>query len=216
MRKAGCPKGRPFDLVIHLFSAYAFIMKIVPAEHFDISDIMMIERSAFIPAIQEKQSVFEERMRTFPQGFLLLQDASDETVLKKGHAATAGYFCSEIWSCVPPSNDFFELGHSPAKVHDISGPVLYASSFALFPEYRGQHLALPFFNDCLCSLCGTFPSLKTVLLLVNQEWTGARHIYKTLGFNELRTIKNFFPSLHNNSSDGILMTAPADLFRSLK
>lgn len=187
-------------------------MNIVPAKTFDIPEIMNIERTSFIPQIQETQKTFEERLSAFPQGFLLLQDASDQTVLKNGKAVTAGYFCSEILQTLPAGDNFFELGHSALKNHHSDGIVLYVSSFALYPEYRGQKLAQPFFKDCLKNLCSAFPQIKTVLLLVNEEWTGARHIYRKLGFTEIRTIKAFFPSLHKDTADGIVMSAPAALF----
>ena len=188
-------------------------MNLVPAKSFDINTVMQIERSAFIPAIQESQKTFEKRLSAFPEGFLLLQDSSTETVLKNGGAVTAGYFCSEIWNSVPDDDNFFALGHDPEKVHKVTGPVLYASSFALFPEYRGRHLAKPFFEESLKSVCGAFPDLKTVILLVNEEWQGAKHIYESLGFKFLRTIPGFFPSLHKASSNGTLMICDAAAFR---
>ena len=135
-------------------------MNLVPAKSFDVNTVMQIERSAFIPAIQESQKTFEKRLSAFPEGFLLLQDSSTETVLKNGGAVTAGYFCSEIWNSVPDDDNFFALGHDPEKVHKVTGPVLYASSFALFPEYRGRHLAKPFFEESLKSVCGAFPDLN--------------------------------------------------------
>ncbi|MBQ0050691.1 MAG: hypothetical protein KBT11_01350, partial [Treponema sp.] len=131
-------------------------MKICPAKFFDINDIMAIEHAAFIPSIQEKQKVFEERMSVFPEGFLILTDNSDELVLKNGKAFVAGYFCSEIWPTVPQNDEFFKLGHSARKVHDKNGPVLYFSSFALSPIYHGKKLAEPFLREWLDSICGAF------------------------------------------------------------
>ncbi|WP_147635149.1 N-acetyltransferase [Treponema pectinovorum] len=189
-------------------------MNIVPAKHFDLPQIMNIERASFIPQIQESEKTFEKRLNIFPNGFLLLQDASEQTIKEKRTAQNAGYFCSEIWQTIPTDNDFFTLGHDPAKLHADNGIVLYVSSFALFPEYRGKNLATQFFKDCLCTICKTFPKIKTVLLLVNSEWTGAKKIYKNLGFTKLRILKDFFPSLHADFSDGILMSAPADFFRT--
>lgn len=187
-------------------------MNIVPAKSFDIPQIMNIERASFIPSIQESQKTFEERLCVFPQGFLLLQDSSEEVVLKTGHAQTAGYFCSEIWNTIPNDDNFFVLGHSPSKVHCQDGPVLYVSSFALFPEYRSRHLAKPFFYNSLCSICTSMPKIKTVLLLVNEEWSGAKHIYESLGFKEIRVLNDFFPSLHKLYSNGILMTSSSQNF----
>ena len=45
----------------------------------------------------------------------------------------------------------------------------------------------------------------TLVLLVNEEWHGAKHLYEKLGFKEVRRIKGFFPSLKQDSSDGIVM-----------
>lgn len=189
-------------------------MTICPAQYFDIPEIMKIERSAFIPQIQEKQKVFEERLSVFPKGFLILSDNSPETIKENRTALTAGYFCSEIWQTVPQTDDFFSLGHSAAKVHNDGGCILYASSFAILPEYRGKRLGKPFFKSSLEILCSSFPRIQTVLLLVNDEWKGAFHIYESLGFSVLRKIKEFFPSLHNiKGSDGILMTCNAETFR---
>lgn len=191
-------------------------MKICPAKAFDIPSIMNIERAAFIPSIQEAQKTFEERLLVFPHGFFVLQDADEKTVLAQGHAVTAGYFCSEIWSAIPQSDEPFTLGHNAAKTHNPSGPVLYVSSFALWSEYRGQGFAQNFFKNSLCAVCQSFATIKKVLLLVNEEWSSALKIYKNLGFLPLRTIKGFFPSLHKKKSDGILMTADSCLFTEKK
>ena len=106
-------------------------MKIFPAKSFDILDIMKIERSAFIPAVQENQKTFEERLEVFPEGFFVLADNSEKTVFENGKAEIAGYFTSEIWRSLPESDEIFALGHSAKKNHDINGSVLYFSSFAL-------------------------------------------------------------------------------------
>lgn len=188
-------------------------MNLCPAQPFDIDSIMKIERASFIPGIQEKQSVFEERIRVFSNGFLLLTDNSEKAVKEYGHGVIAGYFCSEIWDYIPGEDSFFTLGHSAGKVHNDNGKVLYASSFALLPQYRGNGNGRALFENSLKILSTSFPQLETVLLLVNEEWTGAQKIYQSLGFKELRRIPEFFASLTKKSSDGILMTAPADLFR---
>ena len=180
-------------------------MKIFPAKSFDIPDILKIEHAAFIPAIQEKQATFEERLRVFPEGFLLLSDNSPKTVLENGKPLTAGYFTSEIWPCVPKTDNIFMLGHSAEKTHDPNGSVLYFSSFALLPAFQGKKLAEPFLTGCLDSICGAFLQIKQIILLVNEEWHGAKHLYEKLGFKELRTIKDFFPSLKKSASDGIVM-----------
>lgn len=190
-------------------------MILCPAQPFDIPSIMAIEHSAFIPQIQEKQIVFEERLQTFPQGFLVLDDSSYETVHRVGKSVTAGYFTSELWNTVPQTDDIFTLGHSASHAHRSDGVVLYASSFALLPEYRGRSLGTPFFRTSLQSICSALPQIKIIVLLVNKEWTGAVHIYESAGFKTLRIIKNFFPSLHTpEGSDGIIMICSSSVFNN--
>lgn len=180
-------------------------MKIFPAKSFDIPEIMKIERAAFIPAIQENQKTFEERLSIFPQGFFVLADNSDETVLQNGKAQVVGYFTSEIWRDFPENDYIFKLGHSASKAHDINGSVLYFSSFAILPAFQGKKLAQGFLTSCLKSVCGAFPNIKKIALLVCEEWLGARHLYEKLRFEEVRSIKDFFPSLRQNRMDGIIM-----------
>ena len=79
-------------------------------------------------------------------------------------------------------------------------------------EYRNKKIGKSFFYNSLKSICTSNTQISKVLLLVNQEWQNAKHIYESLGFKDLRIIKNFFPSLHNNFSDGIIMTANSSLF----
>lgn len=184
---------------------YNFLMKIFPAKSFDIPDIMKIERAAFIPAIQENQKTFEERLEVFPEGFFVLADNSEKTVFEKGKAEIAGYFTSEIWNSFPENDEIFSLGHSASKIHDKNGPVLYFSSFAILPAFQGKHLAENFLTTCLKNLCAAFPNIKKIVLLVCEEWHGARHIYEKIGFKEACVIKNFFPSLKKNAADGIVM-----------
>lgn len=202
----------PFYLYIFFLEEYISFMTICPAKRFDLSSIMQIERASFIPNIQESENIFEQRLQIFPEGFFVLIDSSDETVFKHGKSFVAGYFCSELLQSIPNSDDFFSLDHSPDKTHSTNGNTLYVSSFAIHPEYRNKKIGKSFFYNSLKSICTSNKQISKVLLLVNQEWQNAKHIYESLGFKDLRIIKNFFPSLHNNFSDGIIMTANSSLF----
>ena len=171
-------------------------MILCPAQPFDLPSIMNIERAAFIPPIQEKQN------------------SSVKTVTKAGHAVNAGYFCSELWLSVPADDKTFALNHKPHKSHFRNGTVLYISSFALLPDYQGKSIARQFFASSLAAICGAFSQIKTIVLLANEEWKSALHIYETLGFTEVRRLPEFFPSLHKKErSTGIVMTCSADTFR---
>ncbi|MDE7228059.1 MAG: hypothetical protein K2N31_07040 [Treponemataceae bacterium] len=189
-------------------------MILCPAQPFDLPSIMQIERGAFIPPLQEKPKVFDDRLRAFPQGFFVLSDSSVQTVGKAGHAVNAGYFCSELWRGVPADDKPFKINHRASKSHCRDGSVLYVSSFALRPEYQGKRLARPFFLSSLAALCGAFAQIKTVLLLASEEWQSALRVYAAAGFAELRRAEAFFPSLHKKAGcDGIVMTCAADVFR---
>ena len=63
-------------------------MRIRQATGSDMERIMEIEENAFIPYIRETYQTFDSRMKTFPEGFLVLED-------DKG--AVQGYFSSELW-----------------------------------------------------------------------------------------------------------------------
>lgn len=208
-------------------------MNLFPAQPFDIDSIMKIERQAFIPQIQEKKKTFEKRLEIFPNGFLILSDASETAVKQNGNAVTCGYLCSEIWSSFPSAGDSdeifrrkFKLGHNIKDTHDSNGCFLYISSFAILREYQGKGLGARFFENSLAALCGSFRNVEKVVLIVNEEWKGAIKIYKSLGFEEVRTLKDFFPTLgktgmmslfeKKRKSAGIVMASAAEKFRSIE
>lgn len=198
-------------------------MIICPAQPFDIDQIMMIERQSFIPAIQEKRRCFEKRLKTYPEGFFVLSDTSEETVKQNGNALTCGYFCSELWDSFPEPNAEekifkrrFALGHNAADTHSAHGMYLYVSSFALSRPYRSKGYGAKFFKASLAALCGANKNIKTIVLLVNSEWENAVKIYQNEGFSEVRRLKDFFPTLTKKTfADGIVMTISADKYREL-
>ncbi len=188
-------------------------MLICPAKVFDIPAIMAIEHNAFIPQIQEKEKIFQQRLSLFPQGFFVLQDCSDDIVLRNGKSLTVGYFCSELWAN-SDEEGFLKLGHSPKKSHYPEGRVLYISSFAILSNYRGTGEGKKFFIQSLNSICSALPQIQTVVLLVSEDWQGAKHIYREAGFTETKRLEGFFPSLQKeDGAAGIVMKCPADTFR---
>ena len=201
-------------------------MNVFPAKPFDIDSIMAIERQAFIPQIQEKKKCFEKRLEIFPEGFLILSDASETVVKTHGNALTVGYFCCELWDSFPSGSDTdevfkrkFALGHNPKDTHSKNGMYLYVSSFALRKEYQGKGLGRQFFENSLTALCGANSTIKKVVVLVNEDWSAARSIYKSLGFEEIRTLPDFFPTIKKiglfkrKMAAGIVMSADAESFR---
>ena len=151
----------------------------------DIKEIMKIEKDSFLPEIREKEELFLERICVFPEGFFVFEE--EET----GHLA--GYFSSELWETVPDFNEF-SVGHSIKKIHSDNGKILYISSFALMESFRGKGNGTKFFNAAIKELESDFLPEKEVLM-VNEDWKGARHIYEKSGFMEISRIENaFFPS----------------------
>lgn len=210
-------------------------MIICPAQPFDITQIMNIERQSFIPQIQEKKRVFEKRLKIFPEGFLVLADCSDEVILKNKTALVTGYLCAELWDSLPDFGilDFqsekerksalkkignrFELGHNPLYTHKTNGSLLYVSSFALLKEYRSKGFGEKFFVNSVAALCSAMPHIKKVVLLVNSEWENALKIYGKHQFEKIYSFAEFFPTIQKKvNSDGIIMTADANYFRQVE
>jgi [ribosomal protein S18]-alanine N-acetyltransferase len=174
----------------------------------DLPDIMDIEKDAFIPAIQEKKTVFAERIRICSNCFVIFEDETSHE--------TAGYFSAERWDGIPADDTAFTLGHPASKSHHRNGQVLYLSSFALRSTYRGCGFGAGVFCNAVNWFCSHSTGIKTLLLLVNTEWKGALHIYRTYGFTEIRRIPCFFPAPQEPGSDGILMAKPTGDIESCK
>ncbi len=172
-------------------------MRVRQANNSDMERIMEIEENAFIPYIRETYQTFDSRMKTFPDGFLVLED---------DNGAVQGYFCSELWEDLPNNNKVFILDHDPAKVHKTDGKLLYISSFALMGSLQGRGLGKLFFRECLAQVLKAFTQIEQIVLIVSQEWGAARHIYEDLGFKAVRQIPGFFPSdVIPGGADGIVM-----------
>ena len=172
-------------------------MNIRKANIADIDDIMKVEWSSFIAGIQEEKSVFEERIRRCPDLFLIFEQ--DDNV--------AGYLCAEFMDKVPERADELELGHLPAD-ESLSQKVrkgfIYISSFAILPAFRGAGVGRRMWNESLEYL-REHTGVEKFLLLVNEEWKGARHIYESSGFSVVREFPEFFVTENGGRSAGVLM-----------
>ena len=157
----------------------------------DLCAVMNIERASFEPDIQETEAVFRRRIELFPEGFVLFTDSAGNT---------AGYLCSELWSDIPENPADFSVGHDISKMHRADGKILYISSFALLPEYRGCGNGALLFSKGLSFIKKCVQSVQEMVLLVNEQWTGARRIYESYGFTRTAVIPDAFPH-----SAGIVM-----------
>lgn len=179
------------------------MLKIENAKPCDIKNIMQIEKESFAVDIQESEEVFFERIKIFPEGFLLFFEEED-SVCEKNLAdlqsrCPLGYFSTELWSGIPDSQDF-AVGHDIKKLHSPDGKILYISSFALSKNARGKGNGFALFLQSLKRLENLF-LLEREVLLVNEKWQGAKHIYEKAGFKETMKVPGAFP----DSKFGIFM-----------
>lgn len=163
----------------------------------DIDRIMTLEEGGFHKDIQESKSVMLERMRHFPEGFLVLANDADDAI---------GYLCSELWkSSEMPDVSAFALGHDIRDTHRADGKSLYISSMTVSPAYRGSGLGKRFFQQSIAMLQARLPHLTGSILLLSAEWSGARKIYQDSGYAEVTRLKDFFAAIAAHDADAIVM-----------
>lgn len=169
------------------------MIELIPATLNDLSQIMIVEKDSFLPSIQEEESVFAKRIEFCPETFLVFKD----------NKKVIGYICAEYCSRIPSKAEELKLNHLPEKTSESS--ILYISSFAILSDFRGNGIGSELWNRSLACFKKT-GSFSKILLLVNDEWKGARHIYEKSGFIQIDTFINFFPKINpSEKSDGILM-----------
>jgi len=181
-------------------------MKLCSATLNDLPQIMEVEKDSFLPSIQEEEAVFARRIELCPKCFLVFRTINTETEIFPDCTTTdkvIGYISAEFLEAVPQNANELSLNHLPKETTDSS--ILYISSFAILSEYRGNgnggllwNMSLDYFKN--------LEGIKKIVLLVNEEWKGARHIYEKSGFSQINTFEGFFPKKNpSEKSDGILM-----------
>ncbi len=166
----------------------------------DLDSIMKIEKASFIPQIQEEREVFKQRILRCPELFLVFEDQKSLN-LSNG---PVGYLCAETMQKLPKAPQDLQLGHLPALSGASAVPYIYISSFALLPEFRGGGNGRKMWNESMEYFKQEF-SPSALLLLVNELWCGAKHIYSESGFETIRIFEDFFPCEDGSFSNGILM-----------
>jgi ribosomal protein S18 acetylase RimI-like enzyme len=78
----------------------------------------------------------------------------------------------------------------------------------ILPSYRGGGLGDMLFNGSVDYIVSRNPRIKKAVLLVNERWEGARHIYTREGFAEIGRFRDFFTAEGDIPSDGIIMGKP--------
>ncbi|MNR83545.1 Acetyltransferase (GNAT) family protein [compost metagenome] len=158
---------------------------------------MALEDGGFDRRIQEDSDVMLERMRHFPDGFLVLANDSDQAI---------AYLCSELWPADSALQESaFALGHDIKDTHRADGQQLYISSMTVASAYRGSGLGKKFFQQSLHMLRAQLTQLHGSILLLSSEWTGAHKIYQDSGYREIARLKNFFASIARHDADAIIM-----------
>lgn len=158
-----------------------FILRNAKVE--DLDKIMELERDSFRGGICETRAAFLQRLRTFSQGFYLLE--VDEEVL--------GYACGELWNFKENLKaDDFLLNHSIEESHKDHGKEFYISSMCISPNLRGTGMGRLFFERFITSITKNYPQITSMVLIVSEKWESAQKIYKSNGFVEIEVLKDFF------------------------
>ncbi len=165
----------------------------------DIDSIMNVESAGFIKEIQEERDVFEARIVSNPELFLIFEDENKKI---------AGYLSSEYLKKIPQNACEIALGHNPQKINDEKN-IIYLSSFSILPEYRGKGNGSILWKKSLEYFQKKIDSDGTFVLLVNEVWKGACRIYENSGFSKIKVFEDFFNAENNNKTDGILMICKA-------
>ena len=159
----------------------------------DLSAVMKIEETSFIPSVQEKKEVFAERIHVCGSCFIIFED---EATHKQ-----AGYFSAERWAAVPENGEAFILNHPASSYFKSDGSILYLSSFALLPGYRGRGMGNKIFAESIEWFTAHNKGITAAVLLVNEEWKAALHIYTQNGFCETNRLHGFFPPQQDMPSE---------------
>ncbi|MDY0385904.1 MAG: N-acetyltransferase [Methanolobus sp.] len=163
------------------------------AEKNDIEGIILIEQESFHENIVESRDVFLDRLRIFPQGFLVLK-------IKEKIAA---YISSEIWEYSENIDiSKLDLNHSINDVHRSNGSQLYVSSLGVLKEYHGKGYGTTLLLEFTKQITRRY-KISHILLIVSVNWRAARKIYGKNGFREIQRIPGFF--VEDDNSDAIVM-----------
>jgi ribosomal-protein-alanine N-acetyltransferase len=162
----------------------------------DIDHIMDLERLCFNEYTRESAETYRERIGYFPQGFMILEAEGEFT----------GAVSSEIWPYrAEIAADDFALGHSVRGALALTGEELYISSIAVLPQCRGRGYGDILFRGLIGHVKEKFPQVTKGILLINEDWKGARQIYLRNGFSDRKILKGFFTEGGGVHRDGIVM-----------
>jgi ribosomal-protein-alanine N-acetyltransferase len=161
----------------------------------DVDAIMEIEYACFERGVMESREVFKNRIRLFPEGFLVV----DDQISSRGIA----YLSSELWEKRYDGKYYFTLDQPIEKKHNANGAVYYISSMGVLPDYRGKGIGSRLFERSL-KVAGSLGCMEAILI-VGETWNHAQAIYTKQGFSVLYKLKEFFHPEKDEPYDAIVM-----------
>ena len=133
----------------------------------DIPAVVEIDTEAFASTgTAEKLETFQLRLKTFPDGFLILIAENE----------IAAYGCSEKWLTEREPS----LDENPAIAHNIDGKILCITAMAVKSNFRGRGFGL-LMLDKLIEMARRENCSQIIL-----ETTQAQDLYEKRGFKTLR------------------------------
>jgi len=162
----------------------------------DIDNIMYLEDNCFNIYTQESKDVYENRIKYFPEGFIILENDN----------IFCGAVSSEIWNY--KENVLlkdFTLGHSIKEQLDLNGNELYISSIGILPQYRSSGYGRKLFNELIIHIKSLFPKVTKGILLINETWVYAMKIYQDFGFQYVCEFPDFFLADDKSKQKAIVM-----------
>lgn len=166
-----------------------------PCTALDINSVLILEHQSFEPAVVEAQSVFESRLKSFAQGFLVFEYQN----------TVQGYFVSELWQTTDCDPAQWQLHRSLGTLHSPGGSVLTVSSWCLDPRLRRLHLGQHLFQHSVELIRRSQPQIQACQLLVNTEWSAAIKIYSRLGFVTVAQFPQWFATADQSGSVAQIM-----------
>ncbi|WP_292467944.1 N-acetyltransferase [Methanolobus sp.] len=163
------------------------------AKKSDIEIILLVENDSFHENIAESRDVFFDRMKVFPEGFLVMEIDGE----------IGGYISSEMWGHSENiDTERFRLNHTIADVHRSDGSELYISSIGILTKYRAKGYGKMLFSKLIERISSSY-KIASIILIVSVNWDAAKKIYESSGFLEIQRIIGFFED--DDNSDAIVM-----------
>ena len=147
----------------------------------DLRKIMNLETLCF-PDVYTKElkEIYKKRIEIFSEGFYILEYKN----------RIIGFVTTEIWNKDQPFT--FRINHKIERSLDKNGTILYISSLNVHPKYSNQGLGYFILNEAIKIIKEKYPKINEVVLIVNEKWKNAIHLYEKSNFKNTDSIKRFF------------------------